>query len=117
MKITIVSDDKSVGKDGEFYADLDFQLVPEDVHALQWDGTSGTLEFKSIAVNEQITTAPVWLSGLLAQWSVKHQIFVAEVKAREDAAADNARQLKESIDRQKLLSSQSAASQGVVNGA
>ena len=43
MKLTIIPVDGSVGVDGKFYENLDLSScnIPENVHALQWDGVLG----------------------------------------------------------------------------
>jgi hypothetical protein len=81
MKLTIIPEDGAVGKDGKFYLKLDLSScnIPTNVHALQWDGAFGWVEFKSPLVqNEEITELPAWVSACLAKWD--------EFKTAEEAA-------------------------------
>lgn len=75
MRLTIVIPDKSVGKDGLFYLDLDFSQcgVPEGIHALQWADNIGFIEFEGHRQpEEQITTLPTWATSCLAVWQVAY---------------------------------------------
>jgi hypothetical protein len=70
MKLTIVIDDKSVGKNNIFYHDLDFDScsIPSDIHALQWKNDNGWIEFKEPVPNLNITELPSWAQCCLARW-------------------------------------------------
>jgi hypothetical protein len=49
MKLTIIPEDGSIGIDGEFLLDIDRQYltwIPENVHAFQWYGDVGEIQFK-----------------------------------------------------------------------
>jgi hypothetical protein len=89
MKLTIIPTDGSVGKDGAFYLDLDLSscAIPENVHALQWDGATGWIEYKSALVqNQDITELPVWANACVSKWD--------EFKAAEEAAIIAAEQAR-----------------------
>jgi NAD-dependent SIR2 family protein deacetylase len=45
MRLTIVKDDNLVQVDGEGHT-VDCSALPEDFHALQWDGAAGEVEYK-----------------------------------------------------------------------
>lgn len=45
MRVTIIRDDNTVLVDGEGYT-VDCTPLPADFHALQWDGTSGEVEYR-----------------------------------------------------------------------
>lgn len=45
MRVTIIRDDNKVVVDGEGYT-VDCTALPVDFHALQWDGTSGEVEYR-----------------------------------------------------------------------
>lgn len=47
MRVTIIRDDNTVSVDGEGYA-VDCTGLPADFHALQWDGTSGEVEYRTV---------------------------------------------------------------------
>lgn len=81
MKVTIITADNAVYKDGVSYSGLDLSScgIPENVWALQWQDTSGWIEDKSALVqNQDITELPAWANACIAKWD--------EVKAAEEAA-------------------------------
>lgn len=72
MRLTIIPADGAVGEDGKFYSSLNLSScgIPEDVHALQWDGVAGWIEFKSPLVqNEPITELPAWANCCMTKWT------------------------------------------------
>lgn len=72
MKLTIIPIDGSVGEDSVFYNGLDLSScgIPADVHALQWDGAAGWIEYESPLVqNEPITELPTWANCCMAKWT------------------------------------------------
>ena len=88
-KITIVLedtiDDASVGKDGYFYSHLDLSScgVPENFWALQWNGSTGHIEYNSPMIqNDEITELPDWANACVAKWD--------EVKSAQEAAESEA---------------------------
>ena len=92
MKVTIIPADGAVYKDGFSYSSLSLANVPENVHALQWDGVEGCIEFSpddadNKAPNEVITELPEWAVSALAVWDVAAQ--------EELAAAARAQELQQ----------------------
>lgn len=71
MKLTIIPVDGSVGEDGLFYNDLDLSScgIPANVHALQWDGAAGWIEFNEPIPNEEITALPSWANCCMTKWT------------------------------------------------
>lgn len=71
MKLTIIPVDGSVGEDGKFYNGLDLAScnIPNDVHALQWDGAAGWIEFKDTVPNQPITELPTWANCCMTKWT------------------------------------------------
>jgi len=71
MKLTIIPVDGSVGEDGKFYNDLNLSScgIPTNVHALQWDGAAGWIEFKDSVPNEEITSLPAWANCCMTKWT------------------------------------------------
>lgn len=71
MKLTIIPIDGAVTEDGKSYIGLDLSScgIPSDVRALQWQDTTGWLEFWD-KPNEDITTLPSWVDCCLAAWIV-----------------------------------------------
>jgi hypothetical protein len=90
MKLTIITADNAVYKDGLCYSDLDLSScgIPENVSALQWQDTSGWIEDKSALVdNTTITELPAWATACITKWD--------EAKAAEEAAILAAQQAAE----------------------
>jgi hypothetical protein len=46
MRVVIVPEDKFVSVDGEGYRDIDLSFLGASVHAIQWYGTDGEIEYK-----------------------------------------------------------------------
>jgi hypothetical protein len=71
MLLTIIPVDGNVKKDGVGYIDLDLSSceIPTNIRALQWQETSGWIEFWD-QQNENITALPSWVDCCLAVWTV-----------------------------------------------
>jgi hypothetical protein len=71
MKLTIIPVDGSVGEDGKFYEGLNLSscAIPANVHALQWDGVAGWIEFNEPIPNEEITILPSWANCCMTKWT------------------------------------------------
>ena len=69
MLLTIIPIDGNVVKDKVGYLDLDLSscAIPSNVRALQWQETTGWIEFWD-QQNENITTLPPWTDCCLAKW-------------------------------------------------
>ena len=85
-RLTILPVDGTVYRDAGDYSDLDLSGcgVPADVHALQWDGSVGTIEFTDTRENEEITALPEWANACAAKWD---EADAARIAAEEAAAA------------------------------
>ena len=72
MLLTIIPVDGNVVKDKVGYLNLDLSScgIPPNVRALQWQETSGWLEFWDDQQNEDITELPSWADCCLAVWTV-----------------------------------------------
>ena len=70
MQLTIIPIDGNVIENGVGYTNLDLSscAIPSNVRALQWQDTSGWLEFWD-QQNENITTLPSWVDCCLAKWT------------------------------------------------
>ena len=70
MRLTIVTETRSVGINEVFYDELDFSAcgVPVDVWALQWYSDHGDIEFISDAQNQEITLLPEWATKCIEVW-------------------------------------------------
>jgi hypothetical protein len=71
MQLTIIPIDGNVKKDKVGYIGLDLLscAIPSNVRVLQWEETSGWLEFWD-QQNEDITALPSWVNCCLAVWDV-----------------------------------------------
>lgn len=70
MKVTIIPEDKAVYKDGYCITPLEF-VAPQNVHAFQWYGTKGEIEFLTNdagekQANEKIDSLPQWVLDAIA---------------------------------------------------
>jgi hypothetical protein len=67
MKLTIVVADNAVNKDGVGNGGLDLSScnIPTNVWALQWDNTSGHIEYTGSTPNDEITELPAWAFDLI----------------------------------------------------
>jgi hypothetical protein len=71
MLLTIIPVDGNVIKDKVGYLNLDLSscAIPSNVRALQWQETSGWIEFWD-KQNENITALPSWVDCCLSVWTV-----------------------------------------------
>jgi hypothetical protein len=72
MRLTIITETNTVGKDDIFYDDLNLTQcqIPSNVWALQWNNSSGEIEFNTPIPNEAITNLPAWADACLQVWDV-----------------------------------------------
>jgi hypothetical protein len=47
MRLTIVADDNCVGVEGEYLSPIDLSQLDASIHAVQWYGTYGEVEYKT----------------------------------------------------------------------
>lgn len=88
MNLTIIIADGAVYVDGYSFSGLIFS-APANVHALQWKGTKGWIEFidnddGTKPENQAIIELPSWAADAKAKWD--------QAKAAEEAAAQAAAQ-------------------------
>jgi hypothetical protein len=85
MKLTIISEDGAVYKDGLSYSDLNLVGIPLDVHALQWKETFGWIEYvDNVKPNEEITKLPSWAKEALLSWQVAYDKRQVESAVGQD---------------------------------
>ena len=82
MKLTIIPSDGAVYVDGVASSKLVFSY-PAGVHALQWDGEAGHLEFVSTTEfskppNQKITELPDWALEAKTKWDEAQSVEVVE---------------------------------------
>lgn len=68
MRLTIIPNDGAVYKDDVVYCDLVWNGTPEDIHALQWFGNSGWIEFNNGLPNQEITELPEWVQNAITSF-------------------------------------------------
>lgn len=96
MRLSIIADDKTVCISGVCYGGLDLNLLPTNIHAVQWYETFGEIEFKSVLENNQIIkpqnevitdiapfmfVEPLWQTAKEAH-EVEKALWLAEEEAR-----------------------------------
>lgn len=89
MKITIIPSDGAVYIDGYCLSNLDLIQVPTNVHAFQWNGTKGFIEFVEDnnfckPPNQILDELPDWVASALQKWQ--------EAKILEDLVIEQKRQ-------------------------
>jgi len=76
MKLTIIIPDNAVYKDGVVYFNIQWDGTPEKVRALQWNDTSGWIEFDDGSPNENIYELPDWANNSITAWDVENNNFI-----------------------------------------
>lgn len=83
MKLTIIRDMGLVHEDGEGYIDLDLSSVPTNIHALQWYGSEGEIEYNDGTNNKLITALPTWAESARTVLSNRNDEVAAEEAAHQ----------------------------------
>jgi len=73
MRLTIITETNTVGKNGLFYDDLNLTQcqIPSNIWALQWNELAGHIEFNTPIPNQEITSLPAWADACVAVWDAK----------------------------------------------
>ena len=84
MRLTIVPVDKTIVVDGQGYSGIstDWSWVPSNVHAVQWYGSSGEIEYNDGTPNETIEELGIYEVAVTHKQNEEQRI-IAE-KERED---------------------------------
>jgi hypothetical protein len=95
MKLTIIKNDGAVYKDSVSYATLSLPTIPSDVHALQWNESTGHIEFvDNVKANEIITELPSWANDVLTAWQTAYEVEQSEIaRLQAEAEAEAAKQV------------------------
>jgi hypothetical protein len=85
MLLTIIPVDGNVIKDKVGYLNLELSScgIPSNIRALQWQETTGWLEFWN-QQNENITSLPSWVDCCLAAWTVANTPVPPSPPTEED---------------------------------
>lgn len=87
MRLVILAETNTVGKDNVIYDNLDLSScgLPENLWALQWnDNNTGHIEYNSPIDNDPITELPSWAQACL----IKYEERAAEIAVEEAKAKD-----------------------------
>lgn len=94
MKLTIIADDNSVGIDGDFFSPLDLSQLDVSIHAVQWHGEYGEVEYKTRLENGAfVKPANVLISNVapyqfaVDAWNTAKAQAIAAAEAAVAAAA------------------------------
>ena len=86
MRVTIIADDGKVGVDGVFRG-VDLSSLDANIHAVQWDGALGNIEFKDRSPEQRIADISAFQSFIDAWTSAAPPPpTLAELKAAKGAA-------------------------------
>lgn len=101
MRLTIIPVDQLVNVDNHFFGGLDLSTcaIPANIHALQWYGTNGELEFvdnsdRTKPQNELISELPVWATACVEIWNTAKAEEEVRIAAELEAAAAAAAELE-----------------------
>ena len=97
MRLTIISDDQLIGKDGVNYNELDMTQLASNVHAVQWYDTWGEVEYKPVIVNGQKTIPQNTIIDSIGdyQWAIDAWQVAHDAALAAEAAALAAAQATE----------------------
>ncbi len=86
MRVTIIADDGKVGVDGVFRA-VDLSTLDANIHAVQWGGASGHIEFRDRSPEQRIADISAFQSFIDA-WTAAAPPppTLAELKSAKGAA-------------------------------
>lgn len=96
MRLVIVVDDNRVCVDGECFDDLNLSSLDLSIHAIQWNGEWGEIEYKSVFVDGQITkpqnqviTDITPYQWVVDAWNSAKAVEQAALAAEAEAEAQN----------------------------
>jgi len=75
MKVTVIPVDKYVSIDGNGRANLDLSRLPSDIHAIQWFGSSGWVEYTDARENRSLDSFDEF-DWVIDAW--QHQVVAEE---------------------------------------
>ncbi len=91
MKVSIIPSDKTIIVDGQALT-FDYDIDPT-IHALQWDGDSGEIEYNDGTANEQFTDSTL-VDTLVSAYEDEVERLEAEAQATAQAVVDEAEALE-----------------------
>jgi len=91
MKVSIIPSDKTIIVDGQALT-FDYDIDPT-IHALQWDGDSGEIEYNDGIANEQFTDSTL-VDSLVSAYEDEVERLEAEAQVTAQAVVDEAEALE-----------------------
>ncbi len=91
MKVSIIPSDKTIIVDGQALT-FDYDIDPT-IHAIQWDGDSGEIEYNDGIANEQFTDSTL-VDTLVSAYEDEVERLEAEAQATAQAVVDEAEALE-----------------------
>ena len=92
MKVSIIPSDKTIVVDGQALT-FDYDIDPT-IHAIQWDGDSGEIEYNDDGIaNEQFTDSTL-VDSLVSAYEDEVERLEAEAQATAQAVVDEAEALE-----------------------
>ena len=85
MNVCVITEDRMIQVEGKAL-NFDF-TIDANIHAIQWNGTTGHVEFKDNTPNEDITDFTAYQSLVDAYNTEKQRVADAEAQAILDAEA------------------------------
>ena len=88
MRVTIIPEDKfiSVGTTGYSGISTDWSYIPTGVHAVQWDGSSGEVEYTDGSPNVGITSLGVYAPAVTHHETERLRLAAIEVAEQSQLA-------------------------------
>ena len=85
MKVTIIPEDKFISVGGTAYLGIstDWSYIPSNVHAVQWDGSAGEVEYRDGSPNVGITSLGVYEPAVTHHEN--ERLRLAAIEAAEQA--------------------------------
>jgi len=97
MKLTIIPSDKVVVIDYKGISfGLDNAAIPQNIHALQWDSSSGHIEYTD-SDNIAISELPEWANTCVTLWNEQEAILSAPVIKTENDIEKEAREHRSAL--------------------
>jgi len=89
MRLTIIPGDKAIGIGGEFLLKIqeDLSWIPSNIHAVQWNGESGHIEYKDETPNELINDLGIYEQAIDTYNNEKQRIEDQKINDAKEAEA------------------------------
>lgn len=85
MQVCVITDDRMIQIDGEAI-NFDF-TIDANIHAIEWNGSTGNVQFKDNTPNEELTSITAYQSLVDAFFTEKQRLENIAVQNANDAEA------------------------------